>query len=107
MNNTIFYRYETRSYGDGIKVDLCEWKLLRPTPKGFWIVPANLPMETFKKWVSKESKKRFAYPTKEEAQENYIKRTERRIEILEWQMDVSRQGLTKAERIFNNPPAKI
>jgi len=36
-------------------------------------------------WISKNSKKRYAYPTKKEALENFIKRNERRIEILKYQ----------------------
>ena len=51
----------------------------------------------WKKWVSKTSRKRFAYPTKEEALENYIKRTEKRLKILEWQVEECKIGIMLAK----------
>lgn len=94
-----FYRYETVEYaeldyyGDFVspaipnpKVELRTYNLFKETEKGFWIGCGkpdgiNSPL----KWVSKTATKRFAYPTKEEALENFIKRNERRIQILKRQ----------------------
>lgn len=40
-----------------------EYNIIKETEKGFWI---HVPGDN-RKWVSKTAKKRFAYPTKEEA----------------------------------------
>lgn len=95
-----FYRYETMHYTslcvDGeyniapnIKVELRTYNLWKETPKGYWIGYGSLcegKLRGYGIWVSKTSKKRHAYPTKKEALENFIKRTERRIKILESQV---------------------
>ena len=51
------------------------------------------------KWISKSSKKRYAYPTKEEALINYIKRTEKRLRILESQIKLCKTGLSQANEL--------
>ena len=103
-----FYRYEIKQYsnygydidGDYVpsslppttKLELEEYNLIKETEKGYWI-----GYTWFKKWVSKTSKKRFAYPTKEEALTNFIKRTERRINYLENDLDACKIGLELAK----------
>lgn len=110
-----FYRYEYREYasvdefGDYVspafpdpKIILEKYDLIKETPKGYWIGQFFLPFQGdpfFKKWVSKTATKRYAYPTKEEALTNLIKRTEKRQKILERQADVCRSVLTKAKMI--------
>jgi hypothetical protein len=110
-----FYRYEYREYatvdqfGDFVspvfpdpKIILEEYDLIKETPKGYWIGQFFLPFQGepfFKKWVSKTATKRFAYPTKEEALTNLIKRTEKRLKILTRQADVCQVILTKAKTI--------
>lgn len=96
----VFYRYEAHEtssvdqFGDVIpklvpnpKLTLYTYNLHKETPKGYWIgyglhCPDNLRSNSI--WVSKTAKKRYAYPTKEEALNNYIKRTEIRLKILNW-----------------------
>lgn len=94
-----FYRYEIVEYaeldyyGDFVspaipnpKVKLRTFNLFKETDKGFWIGYGNSDgVNSPLKWVSKTATKRFAYPTKEEALENFIKRNERRIQILKRQ----------------------
>jgi len=107
-----FYRYEAVVYAehdhDGElvapairipKIELREYRLIRETPKGYWIGFGGRFGSVFdwKKWVSKTAKKRFAYPTKEEAMQNYIKRTEMRIRILKSQLEESQYGLQNAK----------
>jgi hypothetical protein len=108
-----FYRYEAIEYAQmdsdtGEYIDrvfpnpqlhVNEYDLLKETPKGYWIGYGSLgvSMYNWKKWVSKTSRKRFAYPTKEEALENYIKRTEKRLKILEWQVQECEIGLKLAK----------
>lgn len=115
-----FYRYEaiefaqmdsdTGEYIDRVfpnpQLQVNEYDLLKETPKGYWIGYGSLNealrnnkkgVYYWKKWVSKTSRKRFAYPTKDEAIENYIKRTEKRLKILEWQVMECRVGLDLAK----------
>ena len=61
--------------------------MFKETPKGYWIGYGSLGQHKYnwQKWVSKTSKKRFAYPTEKEALTNFIKRTEKRLKILKRQ----------------------
>jgi hypothetical protein len=108
-----FYRYEAVVYAEhdhdgelvspifrNPKIELRRFDLIQETPKGYWIGSfLNGWDETpyFKKWVTKTSKKRYAYPTKAEALQNYIKRTEKRIKILKSQLQECQSGLSKAK----------
>jgi hypothetical protein len=108
-----FYRYETIEFaqmdsdtGEYIdrvfpnpQLQVNEYDLLKETPKGYWIGYGSMGVSRYnwKKWVSKTSRKRFAYPTKEEALENYIKRTEKRLKILEWQVEECKIGIMLAK----------
>jgi len=109
-----FYRYETIQYAslgmDGEYVSspipnptlqLIEYDMLKETPKGYWIGFGGFGYDKYnwKKWVSKTSVKRYAYPTKEEALQNFIKRTERRIKIMKYQLLSCEIGLGKAKNI--------
>lgn len=107
---TSFYRYYAVEYAvhddDGEltapkfpnpKIQLLEYMIFRETPKGYWI---SIGGQNFgKKWVSKSSKKRFAYPSKQEALHNFLLRTKRRIEILQWQITSAKIVLDKIESI--------
>jgi len=90
-----FYRYEAIQYAEhdidgelvspkipNPTIELREYDILKETLKGYWIGHKEFP-ELSKRWVSKTSKKKFAYPTKDEALINFIKCTEKRIKILE------------------------
>ena len=99
-----FYRY----YNQGIDVVLEKFKLLKETPAGYWIIPEYQdpvePLVMFKdtwyrKWISKTSRKRFAYPTKEEALDSFKMRKKRQIPILEGQLDCVKEALKVAENI--------
>jgi len=99
--NISFFRYEAVEYASigynveyetlafpNPKVELREYNLWKETPKGYWIgygKPGALNNGGI--WVSKTARKRFAYPTKKEAMENFIKRNERRVKILSRQVD--------------------
>lgn len=101
--NMKFYRYILVQYassdeGDeplfpSPKLELSEYDLYKETSKGYWIGFDSLSKY---KWIPKSSKKRFAYPTKQEALNNFIMRTKRRIKILDWQASSSRVGLDLA-----------
>ena len=103
-----FYRYEiielmpnhSDSFKD-VEVEIIEktYHMIRETPKGYWIHPNKyLPFpDKNSKWVSKTAKKRFAYPTKAEAMQNFKARTKRRIWILEDQIKVCQMALKSLE----------
>jgi len=107
-----FYRYEAVTYAvldmDGEyvsptirspKIELRTYELIKETPKGYWIGSRGWKGGNwwFEKWIPKESRKRFAYPTKEEALRNYIKRTEKRIKILKSQLQECEYGVRTAK----------
>lgn len=77
----------------GIRVD--EWKYVqvKETPKGYWItlhVNEGRDFSQLRKWelhwIRKYAKKKFAYPTREQAWTNYQLRKLRQIKILETQL---------------------
>jgi hypothetical protein len=68
------YRY-IRSIGTNFfdsKIILKKFTVILETEKGYWFNDYGK-----KRWVSKLSKKRYCYPTIEEAKINFIKRTKR------------------------------
>jgi hypothetical protein len=58
-------------------------------------------MKGFGHWVSKTAKKRYAYPTKDEALTNFIKRNERRVKILSRQVTVCKMSIAEATRMLS------
>ena len=74
-----FYRAEGVNYENGgSQIVIYEYSLYSETPKGYWI--SYWPDKKTKwKWISKTSRKRFAYPTKAEALESFRQRQVRRI----------------------------
>lgn len=73
------YRYERGRNANGVYIWLWEMQVEKETPAGYRIF--------FNRWVSKTAKKRFAYPTIEEAQRNFMKRTHRCRAILQSRID--------------------
>lgn len=76
-------------------IDTEEFTITRETEKGYWIVVNGKD-----KWTSKTSKRRFAYPTKEEALENFIRRTKRSIAINHYNIDYAKLALKEAEKLL-------
>ena len=114
-----FYRYEAHEFaqldydGEYIssiflnpKLSLHTYNLHKETPKGYWIGYGHQDngLQSHSRWVSKTAKKRYAYPSIEEAMTNYIKRTERRVKILERQLDICKISLrlAKAQNLIKN-----
>ena len=108
-----FYRYIINQYAlgynddypssgyVGTKLELQEYSLVKETPKGYWISYGDSDFHGFQKWVSKTSRKRFAYPTEKEALNNFIIRTTRRAEILRTQLDACTIALNLAKKKEN------
>jgi hypothetical protein len=111
-----FYRYQIEQHSHGgydmdgnyvfsnfppiITLNLIIYDLIKETPKGYWI--SQWKWFVTKKWVSKTSKKRYAYPTKEEALTNFIKRSEIRAKILKAQLNACKEGLNLANKLNEN-----
>ena len=93
-----FYRYVDVNYSTGIKVELREFKFVKETPKGYWITYTwDAPNNQHKRWVSKDGKNRFAYPTKEDALYNYKCRKDRQITILSGRLSDARWARSLAD----------
>jgi hypothetical protein len=62
------------------------FNLIKETPCGYWIGNNYGLIGEGKRWVSKTSRKRYAYPTREEAWESYRARKKRHVLILSAQL---------------------
>ncbi len=121
MENEIkFYRYNIINYATmdmdeeytkpilpNPKIVLTELNLHKETPKGYWIGYGYYQPEYGDKlrgrsiWVSKTSKRRYAYPTKEEALKSFIYRQKRAVEILDFKLKSHQIALQDAEFMYN------
>lgn len=94
-----FYRYDI-DYGEREIYVVCRrFKLLRETPKGYWITIDSTYFYSWKKWISKDSRKRYAYPTKEEALNSFIIRKKKQIKHCERDMRNAKTALSIAEQM--------
>jgi hypothetical protein len=96
-----FYRYDEIIYDAPyreIKLTMTIFSLVKETKKGYWIKESLFGMSHGKRWVSKTSVKRYAYPTKEEALQSFIKRKERQIRILTSRLNVAQDALKEAKK---------
>ena len=111
MSVEFMYRYEWKTYavlgidGDAEapklpnpKVELIVFDVMSETKKGYWLGFKSLSMKM--RWVSKVAKKRYAHPTKEEALQNFITRTENRCKILEWDASCCRLAIGRAKKML-------
>lgn len=100
-----FYRYHDYHDRFGCHIELSVYVLLRETKCGYWITNKcfslydELMKEQYKRWISKQSVKRFAYPTKEEAFDNFKKRKERQIFLSKLNITKATEALSKAENV--------
>lgn len=80
-----FYRFQNLpSFGDCPIIDEVNMELCRETPKGYWIKYSW--EEKGKKWVSKTTTKRYAYPCRKQAWEGFKARKKRQLEIVTHQI---------------------
>lgn len=88
-NKEIWYRYESCLQENGkVRFDISEFLVLRHTPKCVEI--DNWGM---KKFVLKNARKRYAYPTKELAKESFIIRKQKQIGHLKNQLKHAERAL--------------
>lgn len=83
-----------------LHITIYPYRVLRHTPKGVWLEDHTQPGGRF---VLKDSRKRFACPTKEEAIESFIARKRRQCEILKAQLDHVERVLTVAGASTRTP----
>ena len=106
------YRYDVRRvsvvrdaerelYGSRLEFKLYYHPIVSETPKGVWIGYIALPTEKWK-WVSNTARKRFAYPTKEEALDAYIARKEAYVKHAQKRLDRANQELFIGVEKLNN-----
>lgn len=92
-------RVESRGYiaewgeyvttGSSVSATMIYIEVLRHTPKGVRLQDGT--------WVSKTAKKRFAYPTQEEAIQGYAARKNRQVSILKSKLRLAEDALRLAE----------
>jgi len=96
-----FYRYDISLLSDqfSVNIKLSEFKEISETKMGYWI--ENTRHGSGKMWISKTSRKRYAYPTLKEAKISFIRRTERRYAILNSQMVKCRMALENVDELVD------
>jgi hypothetical protein len=95
-----FYRFECRNSEVGVQIELITYSLIRETKAGYWIGYLIGGRHICPKLIPKKSLKRFAYPTKKEALTNYVKRSEKRVRILNSQLQTTELGILRAKDIY-------
>jgi hypothetical protein len=101
------------NFTDTVKLVLRTYKVLRETPCGYWVNQSydNSPMgaavilEQYKKWVSKNARKRLCYPTKTEAFRSFQIRKNRHLSILKAQIAIAEIAinLTEVQPVLPKP----
>ena len=80
---------------------LLTFDISRETPKGFWIDDrTNYELQV--RWVPGYTVRRYAYPTKKEALNNFKERTKRCLFLQECAADNSRQYLNFIKDLIKN-----
>ena len=105
------YRCEAREYavldrfGDFVsppfpdpKIVFTKYKIVKETPKGYWIAIAGFS-DRDKQWVKKYARKRYAASSKEEALNDFLLRTKKRIKILKREIDFCKTAVINAEKL--------
>ena len=80
------------------KIYFDEYLVIKATKCGVWISLYSGK----KKFINTNARKQFAYATKEQALDGFIKRKERHIAILESQLENARCGLHAALKLKND-----
>lgn len=83
------------------------------TPRGYWVVKAwdanyyahsdKSRQKRMRRFVLKDSRKRYCYPTRAQAMESYLQRKRRHIQNLEFTLEVARLAQSVAMRLSESP----
>jgi len=95
--------YENAIGSYSVEVVPRECFLIRSTAKGFWVGHGTEANPWGLRWISNTSKKKYAWPTKKEAMESFVRRTNVMMDHLSRQMNDCRKALAAAERVDTNP----
>lgn len=96
MSGPTHYRYDTTWHGTHVEPFLTTFDVLQETPRGYWVIESYQAMwpaeiqEKKRRWVSKDSRKRYCYPSKEQAWESFKIRCQWRVTHLERQLEVAK-----------------
>lgn len=94
-NGPIHYRFSDTYDAEGVEIICTEYVVLSETPKGYWVIQENQRnfwedwVKKHRRWVSKDSHKRFCYPDKERAFVSYCIRKNRQVQKLQFQLEVA------------------
>lgn len=95
-----WYRYEDTLSGDDwgtyVNVHLRQLEVVRETPKGVWVRLYDSDMAP-QRFVLRESRKRYACPTKEEAMESFLARKRKQMKILKAKLAHVEEAIQIAE----------
>lgn len=96
MNDDSYYHYSGE-----VEIEVENWYLHSETAKGYWIgYKFNHDQSVTKtRWISKTSRKRFAYPTLAEAWINLKKRTQMRLKICKAVVEEAQEVLRVIEEV--------
>ena len=108
---TDHYRYSTAWYEDSNpRFWLDRFVCVKETEHGYWVVPdwqkSYNPEFQERRWVSKTSRKRHCYPTRELAWESYCIRVRRRLSYLERDLAAA-QVAAEAVSLMQGPPPDL
>jgi len=92
------YRYSRFWYDENrVRVHLDQYLVLRETPEGYWF-----SIDSYhKKWTSKNTLRRYAYPTKKEALTSFIARQKRSIALCNRNIYAAKKAMEEATNILN------
>lgn len=96
-----YYRYEDGMYYENYgreyhtRPDLLRYRVVKVTPCGVWLVGELLD----KHFVLNGARKRFAYPTKELAEESYLIRKQHHVQHCEFRLRKAKHFLKCAENM--------
>jgi len=99
----VAYRYEEFQYTWSLtRVSLHEHEIIKFTPQGMWIKLYDFcPADKYnRKWVSLQSRKKYACLTEEEALKSFVARKKSQIRILEGQLGRAKQALREGEKLM-------
>ena len=109
------YRIRERHEHNGVNVYVEVWNTFKETPKGYWIKHKYLCEELndiliphykrtkMLRWVSKDSVRKYAYPTVKEALNSFRIRKQRQNNLIKLQLEVSDLVVANLGKILEQP----
>lgn len=106
------YRLHDALFADGVHVGVETFKVIKETPRGYWVTNTYAPMwltpdelrkRKFAKWVSKTARRRLCYPTLELAINSYKCRKTSQVARLRRQLEQAEKVLEQFSVIKETP----